>query len=320
MRDVTIVPFKGFSVEDRLDGNSNISKMFLLLENGRLHVVDLKTSSNGRLESPGDQQHIEPSECISLSMTGVRPRSGSSVGHQGSSTRTLGEGSRLAYLKQSRILLYKCTSSCVLALMLDKKGGVEGSFELIPHTITSEIIGETSDGHSISCPYTHWTELGMAYRDGASFFRVACIGKSLRTNQPKLLCIEFNESEVRVREISWSPSTSLALGLGMASSFDGLAAFSAPYIGESQTYGERAFLCAATSTGSLLFYGEEFVDALPTKDGFVESDRPLSIRSSSSTTGATQVKKPLFPLTLFEKLKNITECESVVFGGLGIGR
>jgi hypothetical protein len=325
LRDVTIVPFKGYdSVDDRIDEKSNISKMFLLLENGRLHVVDLKTGANGRLESPGDQQHFEPSECISLSMGGVRARAGSSVGPHGSSTRTLGEGSRLAYLKQSRVLLYKCASSCVLALMLDKIGDVEGTFEFLPHTIPSKVLGDASDGHAISGPYTHWTELGVAYHHGAAFFRVACVGRCLRSSEPKLLCIEFNESEVKIREVAWSANSAMGLGLSMINSYEGLAAFSVPFLGdaanEGPMYGERAFLCALTSNGTMLFFGEELVDTLPPKES-EDASRSLSIVDVSDLEyEAQRVKKPVFPLTIFERLKNIGDTDIVVLGGDGIGR
>jgi hypothetical protein len=37
-----------------------------------------------------------------------------------------------------------------------------------------------------------------------------------------------------------------------------------------------------------------------------------------STMGS--MTKPTFPLTLFEKLKNVSESDDVIFGGDGIGR
>eukprot|EP00980_Cylindrotheca_fusiformis_P011048 scaffold2535_cov126-Cylindrotheca_fusiformis.AAC.10 len=325
LRDVTIVPFKGYDhFDDRLDESSNISKMFLLLENGRLHVVDLKTGPSGRLESPGDKQHFEPSECILLSTGGVRIRAGSSVGHQTSSTRALGEGSRLAYLKQSRVLLYKCTSSCVLALMLDKRGDVEGTFEFLPHTIPSKHLGDVSDGNAVSGPYTHWTELGVAYRQGTAFFRVACVGRSLINNQPKLLCVEFNENELKIREVTWTTNPSMGLGLSMINSFEGVAAFSVPLLGdatsESSSYGERVFLSALCSNGTILFFGEELIDTSSSSESDGSGGSVKLIDISELEYETQRVKKPVFPLTLFERLKNIGETEMVVFGGDGIGR
>jgi hypothetical protein len=329
LRDMSIVPYRasseteGDAVSVGSFGQERISKLYLLLENGRLHVVDLKTGSNGKLESPGDQ-HFEPSECVVLATSGVRARAGSPIGPPGSTSRSLGEGSKLAYLKQSRLLLYKCASSCVLALMLGTKGGVEGSFELIPHSISSEILGNGPDGYSITGPFTHWTELGVAYRDGASFFRVACVGKSSKSSQPKLLCIEFNESGVKIKEIVWSSGSSMGLGLSLSLSFEGLAAFSVPFLcdapGESLVFGERAFLCAVTSNGSLLMFGEEPVDTVPSAEGAESGADDPGRRAvvRLSTMGA--MNKPTFPLTLFEKLKNVSESDDVIFGGDGIGR
>jgi hypothetical protein len=305
-----------------------VSKLFLLLENGRLHVVDLKTGSNGRLESPGDQ-HFEPSECVVLATSGVRMRTGSPIGPPGSSSRSLGEGSKLAHLKQSRVLLYKCATSCVLALMLGTKGEVEGSFELIPHIISSETLGNGPDGCSVTGPFTHWTELGVAYRDGSSFFRVACVGKSSRTNQPKLLCIEFNESDVKIKEIMWSSGSSMGLGLSLSLSFEGLVPFSVPYQCEGSggdiVIGERSILCAVTSNGSLLLFGEESVDSqIPAKSSEQGQNNGPSRRMPLTTLASMsgmQANKPTFPLTAFEKLKNVSESDDVdvVFGGDGIG-
>ncbi|MGK3746906.1 MAG: hypothetical protein ACI90V_013769, partial [Bacillariaceae sp.] len=121
LRDLSIVPQKE-DASNEGDGTGSlshyrtehISKMFLLLENGRLHSLDIKIS-NGKIESPSEL-HFEPSECVSIATEGIRPRPSSSIGLPGASTRTLGEGSKLVYLKQSRCLLYKCKSAAVVAL------------------------------------------------------------------------------------------------------------------------------------------------------------------------------------------------------------
>jgi hypothetical protein len=342
LRDVTIVPFRSFEMSnnnyfDTLEGQVafNISKMFLLLENGRLHVVDLKTSPEGKLESPGEQQHFEPSECVSLNMGGVRLRSGC-VGHPGSSTRTLGEGSCLAYLKQSRVLLYKCSSSCVLALLLDRNGDVEGSFELLPHIISAEALDgscthpstteASSSTNVISGPYTHWTELGIAHREnGTAYFRVACVGRSMKSNQPKLLLVEFNVAEVRIRELLWT------LGQGLIRSVEGLAAFSAPFLqtlgDDGGHYGERVFLSVIASNGSMMFFGDEVVDTLPISSSseinvLQSTMAPIKFvnLSSDNSIVSSPPKKPVFPLILFERLKNLSDSDSINFGGHGLGR
>ena len=324
LRDMSIVPDKRPYPKDTDEAGAHerISKLFLLLENGRLHVVNLKTTANGKLESPGDQ-HFEPSECVTLTTAGVRSRMGSALGQAGSSSHSLGEGSRLAYLKQSRVLLYKCTTSCVLALMLSKKGDVEGTFELLPHSISNAALGGTGSEVAVMGPFTHWVELGVGYRNGSGFFRVACVGKSPRSHHPKLIYIEFNEKEVKIRELTW-PAGSSGLGLsGSSLSYEGLAAFSAPIVrsplDENLAFGERAFLCALTSD-SILCFGEELFDAIPAS----ERNRVDQGRFAESVTmgrlAGLQARKPTFPLTLFEKLKNVSESNEVVFGGDGIGR
>mmetsp|Transcript_16649 Transcript_16649/g.19200 ORF Transcript_16649/g.19200 Transcript_16649/m.19200 type:complete len:2254 (-) Transcript_16649:59-6820(-) len=302
----------------------HISKMFLLLENGRLHSLDIKIS-NGKIESPSEL-HFEPSECVAIDTHGIRPRPSSSIGLPGSSTRTLGEGSKLVYLKQSRCLLYKCKSAAVVALMLGAEGNVEGTFEFLPHTIPSTVLGtDDGDGYSISGPYTLWTELGMVYRKGTTHFRVACVGRSTRSGQSKLICIEFNEKETKIKEIIWSSTSSFGLGLHHGS-FEGLAAFTAPIVQTDTSFqdgymtGERSFLCALSSGGNLLIFGEDVVDMMPTSIGpngsFVPSN-PLKLVSTSAIPFSTPVKK--FPLTLFEQLINVSESNSLLFFGHELG-
>jgi hypothetical protein len=116
----------------------------------------------------------------------------------------------------------------------------------------------------------------------------------------------------------------MGLGLSMINSYEGLAAFSVPFLGdaanEGPMYGERAFLCALTSNGTMLFFGEELVDTLPPKES-EDASRSLSIVDVSDLEyEAQRVKKPVFPLTLFERLKNIGDTDIVVLGGDGIGR
>lgn len=321
LRDIALVPVPPFDCRDDDADNTRRCKvganarMFMLLENGRLHTFDLKTDSEGRIEPPSDEP-CELSGSVSLPTAGVRPRTGSPLGVTGSTAKSLGEGSRIVYLQQSRILLYKCLSSCVIALMLDESGNVDGSFELIPHVLSSDILWNGIDGHSIVGPFNHWTELGVVYNDNGMYFRVACIGRSSRTNQPKVLCIEFNEKDVRVKELVWNSAGSISLSL----SYEGLCAFSLPFVGDSQreyrAFGERAFLCTATSAGSILFFGEEVVDTVASVDQRV--DQKITLISLSGVP-SSHVKKPSFPLTIFERLKNVSECEAVVFTGDGTG-
>jgi hypothetical protein len=72
----------------------------------------------------------------------------------------------------------------------------------------------------------------------------------------------------------------------------------------------------------LLFFGEESVDTIPSQesdDGITEPTSPLTLVNLSGIA-AMQTKKPVFPLTLFEKLKNVSDSNDVVFGGEGLGR
>jgi hypothetical protein len=327
LRDLSIVPQKEFipSEGDAKESLKNyqaehISKMFLLLENGRLHSLDIKIS-NGKIESPSEL-HFEPSECVSISTEGIRPRSTSSVGLPGASTRTLGEGSKLAHLKQSRCLLYKCKSAAVVALMLGTDGNVTGTFELLPHTIPLSVVGsyDEDDVYSLSGPYTLWTELGMVYRKGETFFRVACVGRSTRTNQPKLLCIDFNENGTKIKDITSS------LGLGLNSgSFEGLGTFTSPIIQDNvsaqERYmtGERTYVCVLTSGGNLHVFGEDVVDMMPMStgpNGDIVPSNPVELVTTSKFL-STPIKK--FPLTIFEQLTNVSESENLVFSGQELG-
>jgi len=200
--------------------------------------------------------------------------------------------------------------------MLDASGNVEGSFELIPHVLSSDVLWNGVDEQSIVGPFNHWTELGVVYNTNGTYFRVACIGRSSRTNQPKIICVEFNEKDVRVKELAWNSTSSVGLSL----SFDGLCAFSLPFIGdavkECKGFGERAFLCTATSSGSLLFFGEEVVDTVESPIDC--EDAKISLISLSGIS-SLNVRKPSFPLTIYERLKNVSDFEAVVFTSAGSG-
>lgn len=314
--------------------SDSVATLFVMLENGRLYSVDLEYDSDGKLSAHGDQQ-FETSESIALPMAGVRSYQGAPVGLAGSQSPSLGEGTSISYLAQSHLLLYKCSSSCVLALTLGISGKINGSFELLPHTLSPEVLGTGPNGYSIGGPYTHWTELGQTQdADGNTFFRVACVGRSWRTNQPKLLCVEFNDESVKVKEIVWD-SDAIGLGLSLYSSFEGLCAFSLPFRVEDapspdstdgSRFAERAFLCAVTSNGCLLLYGEE--------NGFSLSSTSAEPSQESVTRANTRkVKNEVnnfvedrsilnrHPITIFERLKNLSEdsSEDVVLGGDGLG-
>jgi hypothetical protein len=76
-----------------------------------------------------------------------------------------------------------------------------------------------------------------------------------------------------------------------------------------------------TSTGSLLFFGEEI--GSPTKSSLDENTSATSsqAKDGSNFENPFRIMMPLsFPVISFEMLKNVTESGSVGFGGDGFGR
>ena len=135
--------------------------------------------------------------------------------------------------------------------------------ELLPNMISTDDIG---GNYGVAGPYTHFQELGIVMRDKESFFRVTCIGRSTRSSQPTALVLEFNEKSVSVRELAWPTSCSAGLGFISNYSFVGSCTFSCPHLmgsnegltdDESQVH-ERAFLTLLSSSGSLLWFGEDY--------------------------------------------------------------
>ena len=338
LRDIEVTPAYALNQSTNFSCDSRpetAATLFILLENGRVYSVDLDYDTEGKPTARGDQQ-FEANESISFPLAGVRSYGGSAPGLPGSQQKTLGDGSFLTYLSQSHLLLYKSTSSCVLALTLGITGKINGSFELLPHTLSPEILGTASTGgYSIGGPYNYFTELGMSqYDDGSHYFRVACVGRSFRTNQPKLLCVEFNEIHVKVKEISWE-SDSIGLGLSLYSSFEGVCSFSLPCrcedadvpdSNDGSRFAERGFLCAVTSNGCLLLYGEENgLNMSSTADiSRRRTDAKISRNRNKSEKTMVPDRSVLAsnPITLFERLKLVSDemTDEVVFGGDGLGR
>lgn len=318
LRDAALVPTSGTttsSADHEPGGEKAVSetvKLYLLLDIGQVLDLVLRFDENG-LQEQGDM-YIESGEGMSLPVGGVRVNTSSQPASTGSMTRSLGEGSSLTYLAESSVLLYACTSSPVLALLLDDRGNVSGSFELLPYIVKSEVLGTGSDGYCIHGPYTAFTQLGYVECDSIKYFRIVCLGKSSRTTQAKILCVDYNENAVRVKEIAWSGAGGIP-GMSMTSSFDGLAAFSAPILKTAvdananfrqSDFMERAYVCAIASSGAMVMFGEE-----------IPSISPLAL---TTAPGTSEKAKPSFPLTLFEKLVNVSDSENLVFSGDRIGR
>ena len=283
--------------------------LFLLMDTGRLHEMQPQLDSQGMLDCHGSFYVERSSRCVDIPTAGVRPYEGVSVGKAGSCTRSMGEGCSLCFLPLSNMLLYKCISSCVVALPFDESGEIKGSFELLPNRIDSEILGNSTDAYNITGPFTHWKEMGEV--DGG--VRLVCTGKSSRTNQPKILTLLVNEKSVRVREITWAAGGSVGLGLSLSSSFEGLAVFSGPSLSKDSRFEELLYFCVVTSNGSILVYGEEGSES---SQG---NERSVALISCGEVA-QKGLPKPQIAVTIFEDLLNVSSVDEVRFTGDGIGR
>ena len=321
-------------------------KIALLLDNGQMQFLDLSLQ-NGDIEDEGEFD-IDLGSSISFPTEGVRRTSGADVDNQFSTATSLGEGSKLSYLHQSSLLLYKCSSSCVLALILDDTGKVVGSFELLPHTINTAMIGNENEGHSLRGPYTNWKELGIVERQGSFFYRVSLVARSAKGGQHKLLYLEFNHNCIKMSKVTQWPSP-MSVGLSSSTTFEGIATFSGPFLQGFQKksekdgyFGERFYLAVLTSSGSLLFYGENVThEGSRDKKGSKISPRVTSKRrrafsdsalppshnkiiqdntqeDAASHEQAIKSFKPKFPLTIFETLINVSNRKELRYGGDGI--
>ena len=150
----------------------------------------------------------------------------------------------------------------MIAFTLDSHGEIDENFEFLPNTIETQN-ADTSDSDSIIGPYYHWTEIGTICRDEKVYHRAIFTGMSRRTNQPKLLCIEFNDKESKINKVQMPSNSNFSLG--SASSFEGLAAFTAPLVTDSKgmlggpdtTASESLFISTLLSNGTLTFHGED---------------------------------------------------------------
>ena len=174
----------------------------------------------------------------------------------------------------------------------------------------ADIINPT--GHyGVSGPYTHFQELGVVKRGSETFHKISCVGKSTRSNQPKSLVIEFNEKSVSVKELSWPSSSSSGLGFISSYAYVGSCTFSCPYlvdgtasegsINDATKVHERAYMTLLSSSGSLLFWGEDC------------SHLSSGSRTHYTPRSTSQYKAPA--IGVFEKMINVSERDALVFGG-----
>ena len=315
--------------------NSGVrAKLALLLDTGRMHFIDLTVDEDGILEDQGES-YIECGAGASFPSAGIRRHCGGDPVAAGSTATTFGEGIILSFLRQSKLLLYQCISSCCIAMLLDDGGAICGSFELLPHIIPADVLGLGSQ-NSVSGPYSHFQELGIVRKDQEIFYRVTCVGRSARTNQPRLLLLEFNETSVFIKEISWPTSCTAGLGLTSSYSFVGSCTFSAPYLvggsandgyisSKTQVY-ERAFLALLTSNGSLCIFGEDCdTGVCPPFSLDNVTFATSGLRYGLNCQGLSRSMKhaPLHRkpnIYIFEELINVSEMDELVLGGDAVGK
>jgi hypothetical protein len=297
--------------------NNLLKRIVILFDTGRLYMIDFALNSSGCLDCEGDIS-VEYGEGISFPIAGVKRYSGTNPEPAGSTAKSLGEGSCLVYMRQSNILLYKCISSAMVALTLNSHGDIVGNFEFLPHVIKSELLDQ-SEGDSLSGPYKNWTELGTV-EDDSTFYRAAFVARSVGTNQPHLVHIEYNNERSRTRRLKMPGNVNLTMS--MNSSYEGLSAFSGPFITggavddgmitkEAMFY-ERAYLVSLTSNGILTFHGEEV------NTGNV-GGRKRTLSFTETVKFKDNAKSvPSFLLTTFETLRNITSADELIFSGDGV--
>ncbi len=344
LRSGTIIPTMHTGPgSDKPNKNAKIGLMF---DTGRLHFIDLTVDCDENVDIEGNLR-ILGGDGFSFPIEGVRQcNSSTKVGAAGETAKTLGEGSHLEYLHQSKLLLYKCASSPVMAFTLDEYGQISGSFEFLPHLLNKEMLGTLTNGHSVTGPYTHWIELGIIQRDGSYYHRVVFSGRSTRMNQSKMIYMEYNDEGTKICEVK---STSSNFSLGLNSTFEGTAAFMTPVLGSSEdgmvssgsnnddnTFTNRIILASVTSNGSLMIFGEssdvygdvtakqqtDLSHALKRQRAFSDSILTSKNEITAPTPSAPLIKHeqrknklPKFPLTIFEELINLSEKPEVVFGG-----
>ncbi len=336
LRSGTIIPT--LDSKNTSNQHANVALMF---NTGRLHFMQIIVDKEEKVKIQGNLHDLD-GDGFSFPIGGIRRCSSSAkVEAEGETARSLGEGDHIEYLHQSKLLLYKCSSSPVVAFSLDGSGEINGSFEFLPHLLSKDVLGSSANGSNISGPYRHWIELGTICRDGTNYYRLVFAGRSTRMNQSKLIYMEFNEEVSRVQQIKTSLND---LPLALNSSLEGIAAFMTPHlsfsyngmVNDQSNFRERIVLASIPNNGTMTIFGEVFNDhesvtASDNASSVLEvqkrqralSDSILTnkkqIMSSSSTSlfnvEKTESQIPKFPLTMFERLINLSEKPEVLFGG-----
>jgi hypothetical protein len=312
------IPFSGVPLVDFVSAPSGKTegmlrekkyKLFVLLEDGQLREIFVQHDNNEWLMEESSVKH-----CLQKEKTGVRHDNSEFCSKLGS----------LVLLEQGNLLVYDAGTTAVSAFILDEKCDIKGSFDFLPAKIPSTILGPSCCNDVVG-PYSHWREVGIVRRDSCTFFRVCCTGHSSDGDEPVLLYMEFNESEVRIQKLG---SNSAGWFDGPAS-YEGLAVFSAPLIMEDSNASfviseklcvEVTFLCTLTLNGTMRIFSE--ATSCRSRPILERSAlrNPNFFHASGQATLPDTFRDHQFQLLDFEKLQNITESPEVEFGGNSLSR
>ena len=168
-------------------------------------------------------------------------------------------------------------------------------------------------------------------------FHRAFVARSTRGNEPQMVYIKkLDRSRLKKLKVPGN----MGLNLSMVSLFEGMAAFSGPMVignskgigmlGQHGLFNERVHIASLTSNGVMMFHGEDkmtgFNDSSSTASILSKRCRALSdsglhrqdIVNVRDTFKDSLSPFPSCPLTLLEKLKNLTSADELVVSGDGV--
>jgi hypothetical protein len=285
--------FRGFVASEPNSRTKSLWKCHVLSDDGHLFAFELE-SRTGSVHVRN--LNLDPKQSLKIP-----------VNSPGQSTPafslTLGEGIQLSYLRQSRILLYQAVGESLLALPLDDDSSISMSFTLLPKTLESGVSG----------PFQHFTELGLVSIGSSVYFRVCCIGRR-SSKDPVLVCIDFNHSATKVKELSLFHNSYCS---GSMPTVEGVTAFSCPFsvVQSDSSFVERCFIVVLFSNGSLQVFGDDFgaptiASELSNLEGEVMHLDDFGVAGDSHDV----------PLLAFERLLNVTDSDEVVIESTDLGR
>lgn len=306
-------------------------RIVTLLDDGRMNAIDVKFDMNGSLALKGELI-VDGDAILSFPLPNKMHQQSVIFEAGDPNASTLGDGSLLHFLPQSYLLLYKCSTSDLIAFTLNDDCEITGSFEFLPRVISFDVIGDPAM-ESVYGPYSNFCELGISETNEIPSYRLAFTAKSVRANSPQLMYMEFNRLHSKVKRLS--PKSNLNHIMGSSLSFEGITAFSAPKIISDSTvkgsmhtrasFVDRSYIISLMSNGCISLFTDDPV-ICEDKDRAAQSVTHDSLSSLLKNQGdrvafadsvTKKVKIPTFPLNYFETLKNITKEECVVLGGEG---